>query len=225
MLLLLQFWKSEYNQWFWLHKEVEYDFTPRNMWQNNLCLVKIFRSETKQGQYMFDIPTVANSIGVTATVLSNHLQILKVQVLQKKILFLRKLNYLSWKRKNEGWIVLWFLFSFVYFPFFIGKICSNLILPLIFIIGLLISCRVLLSSIGEKFYCVVIPCPLHNDTIMFIQLSFFRFCVILVERRSNIRTEGPSLLFYNRRSPCRSLFSISTSHKMVIRGWKLQGNW
>ncbi|XP_068327959.1 ATP-dependent DNA helicase Q-like 5 [Pyrus communis] len=37
------------------------------------------KSETKQGQYVFDIPTVANSIGVTATVLSNHLQILKLK--------------------------------------------------------------------------------------------------------------------------------------------------
>ncbi|KAK9934434.1 hypothetical protein M0R45_021579 [Rubus argutus] len=37
------------------------------------------KSETKQGQYMFDIPTIANSIGVTTTVLSNHLQILKLK--------------------------------------------------------------------------------------------------------------------------------------------------
>ncbi|CAB4294759.1 unnamed protein product [Prunus armeniaca] len=37
------------------------------------------KSETKQGQYVFDIPTVANSIGVTATILSNHLQNLKLK--------------------------------------------------------------------------------------------------------------------------------------------------
>ncbi|WCJ38690.1 ATP-dependent DNA helicase Q-like 5 [Euphorbia peplus] len=35
------------------------------------------KSETKQGQYVFDVPTVANSIGVTTVDLSNHLQNLK----------------------------------------------------------------------------------------------------------------------------------------------------
>ncbi|XP_059445043.1 ATP-dependent DNA helicase Q-like 5 isoform X2 [Corylus avellana] len=35
------------------------------------------KSETKQGQYVFDIPTVANSIGITAIDLSNQLQNLK----------------------------------------------------------------------------------------------------------------------------------------------------
>ncbi|KAG2706735.1 hypothetical protein I3760_05G116400 [Carya illinoinensis] len=35
------------------------------------------KSETKQGQYVFDIPTTANSIGITATDLSNQLQNLK----------------------------------------------------------------------------------------------------------------------------------------------------
>lgn len=34
---------------------------------------------------MFDIPTIANSIGVTTTVLSNHLQILKVCILLSKL--------------------------------------------------------------------------------------------------------------------------------------------
>jgi len=38
----------------------------------------VFRSEAKQGQYLFDIPTVANSIGITAIDLSNQLQNLKV---------------------------------------------------------------------------------------------------------------------------------------------------
>ncbi|KAL6193154.1 hypothetical protein ACLB2K_034238 [Fragaria x ananassa] len=37
------------------------------------------KSEIKQGQYVFDIPTIANSIGVTTTILSNHLQNLKVK--------------------------------------------------------------------------------------------------------------------------------------------------
>ncbi|KAG5236488.1 ATP-dependent DNA helicase family protein [Salix suchowensis] len=37
------------------------------------------KSETKQGQYVFDMPTVANSIGVTTTELSNHLYNLKLK--------------------------------------------------------------------------------------------------------------------------------------------------
>ncbi|XP_041010352.1 ATP-dependent DNA helicase Q-like 5 isoform X2 [Juglans microcarpa x Juglans regia] len=37
------------------------------------------KSETKQGQYVFDIPTTANSIGITATDLSNQLQNLKLK--------------------------------------------------------------------------------------------------------------------------------------------------
>ncbi|XP_050372135.1 ATP-dependent DNA helicase Q-like 5 [Argentina anserina] len=37
------------------------------------------KSEIRQGQYVFDIPTVANNIGVTTTILSNHLQNLKVK--------------------------------------------------------------------------------------------------------------------------------------------------
>ncbi|EEF47546.1 rothmund-thomson syndrome DNA helicase recq4, putative [Ricinus communis] len=37
------------------------------------------KSETRQGQYVFDIPTIANTIGVTAIELSNHLQNLKVR--------------------------------------------------------------------------------------------------------------------------------------------------
>ncbi|KAK0574849.1 hypothetical protein LWI29_030071 [Acer saccharum] len=37
------------------------------------------RSETKKGQYVFDIPTVANSIGATAVDVSNHLQNLKLK--------------------------------------------------------------------------------------------------------------------------------------------------
>ncbi|XP_048135916.1 ATP-dependent DNA helicase Q-like 5 isoform X3 [Rhodamnia argentea] len=37
------------------------------------------KSEARQGQYVFDIPTVANSIGVTAAELTNHLQNLKLK--------------------------------------------------------------------------------------------------------------------------------------------------
>lgn len=47
----------------------------------------VFRSEAKQGQYLFDIPTVANSIGITAIDLSNQLQNLKVDIVQKQINF------------------------------------------------------------------------------------------------------------------------------------------
>lgn len=68
------------------------DFSRRNKWWTKLCLMRFVRSETKQGQYVFDIPTVANSIGVTATILSNHLQNLKVWILWKKILFWEKLT-------------------------------------------------------------------------------------------------------------------------------------
>ncbi|KAK1574819.1 hypothetical protein Q3G72_000191 [Acer saccharum] len=39
----------------------------------------IKKSETKKGQYVFDIPTVANSIGATAVDVSNHLQNLKLK--------------------------------------------------------------------------------------------------------------------------------------------------
>ncbi|PRQ39982.1 putative DNA helicase [Rosa chinensis] len=37
------------------------------------------KSETKHGQCVFDIPTIANSIGVTTTILTNHLQNLKLK--------------------------------------------------------------------------------------------------------------------------------------------------
>ena len=47
----------------------------------------VFRSEAKQGQYLFDIPTVANSIGITAIDLSNQLQNLKVDIVRKQINF------------------------------------------------------------------------------------------------------------------------------------------
>ncbi|KAJ6981357.1 hypothetical protein NC653_024686 [Populus alba x Populus x berolinensis] len=49
--------------------------------KDNVVSAILKKSETKQGQYVFDIPTVANSIGVTTTELSNHLQNLKVQKL------------------------------------------------------------------------------------------------------------------------------------------------
>ncbi|TXG56101.1 hypothetical protein EZV62_017414 [Acer yangbiense] len=39
----------------------------------------IKKSETKKGQFVFDIPTVANSIGATAVDVSNHLQNLKLK--------------------------------------------------------------------------------------------------------------------------------------------------
>ncbi|KAL6983846.1 DNA helicase [Sarracenia purpurea var. burkii] len=40
-------------------------------------VLNIFRSDNKQGQYVFDMPTVANSIGVSAVDVLNHLQKLK----------------------------------------------------------------------------------------------------------------------------------------------------
>ncbi|KAG6759107.1 hypothetical protein POTOM_035574 [Populus tomentosa] len=46
--------------------------------KDNVVSAILKKSETKQGQYVFDIPTVANSIGVTTTELSNHLQNLKL---------------------------------------------------------------------------------------------------------------------------------------------------
>lgn len=45
---------------------------------SQLASFDICRSELRQGQYVFDIPTVANSIGVTAAELTNRLQHLKV---------------------------------------------------------------------------------------------------------------------------------------------------
>lgn len=42
---------------------------------------QIFRSEIKLGQYVFDIPTVANSIGSTAIDVSNQLLNLKVRII------------------------------------------------------------------------------------------------------------------------------------------------
>ncbi|KAL5991137.1 hypothetical protein ACLOJK_012043 [Asimina triloba] len=44
---------------------------------NDYEKVKFFPSETKQGHYVFDIPTVANSIGIATTELLNQLQHLK----------------------------------------------------------------------------------------------------------------------------------------------------
>lgn len=43
-------------------------------------LYKLFRSEMKDGQYVFDIPSVANSIRMQAVDLTNHLQSLKVSM-------------------------------------------------------------------------------------------------------------------------------------------------
>ena len=53
----------------------------------------VFRSEAKQGQYLFDIPTVANSIGITAIDLSNQLQNLKVDIVRKQINFSSSVIY------------------------------------------------------------------------------------------------------------------------------------
>lgn len=39
----------------------------------------------KQGEYVFDIPTVVNSIGITTTDLSNQLQNLKVWMFKEVI--------------------------------------------------------------------------------------------------------------------------------------------
>ncbi|KAK4551881.1 hypothetical protein RGQ29_032243 [Quercus rubra] len=44
---------------------------------NRVVAAILKKSEAKQGQYLFDIPTVANSIGITAIDLSNQLQNLK----------------------------------------------------------------------------------------------------------------------------------------------------
>ena len=44
----------------------------------------MFRSEIKQGQYVFDIPTVANSIAVAPGDLLDHLQNLKVGIIKRK---------------------------------------------------------------------------------------------------------------------------------------------
>lgn len=56
-------------------------------WEKKNCFsyqaIKLgnFRSETKQGQHVFDMLTVVNSIGISATSLSNHLQNLKVRMI------------------------------------------------------------------------------------------------------------------------------------------------
>ncbi|XP_031384667.1 ATP-dependent DNA helicase Q-like 5 [Punica granatum] len=54
--------------------------SPALLADKDIVIAAILRkSETKQGQYIFDIPTVANSIGITAAELSNHLQHLKLK--------------------------------------------------------------------------------------------------------------------------------------------------
>ena len=62
-------------------------FMSRNISVNQILLFETFRCEIKQGQYVFDIPTVANSIGVTTSDLSNQLQNLKVWILKCKSYF------------------------------------------------------------------------------------------------------------------------------------------
>lgn len=56
-------------------------FMSRNTLVNQIMLAETLRCETKQGQHVFDIPTVANSIGLTTSHLSNQLQNLKVWIL------------------------------------------------------------------------------------------------------------------------------------------------
>ncbi|GMI87709.1 hypothetical protein like AT1G27880 [Hibiscus trionum] len=54
--------------------------SPMSLADKDPAVAAILRkSEIKQGQYVFDIPTVANSIGIAANELSNHLQDLKVK--------------------------------------------------------------------------------------------------------------------------------------------------
>lgn len=45
--------------------------------KDNVVAAILKKSETKQGQHVFDIPSVSNSIGITTTNLLNHLQFLK----------------------------------------------------------------------------------------------------------------------------------------------------
>lgn len=53
---------------------------PELLAEKDIVVAAILKkSETKQGQYLFDIPTVANSIGITAINLSNQLQNLKLK--------------------------------------------------------------------------------------------------------------------------------------------------
>ncbi|KAI3919526.1 hypothetical protein MKX01_018349 [Papaver californicum] len=54
--------------------------SPALLASNDIVVAAILKkSETKQGAYVFDIPTVANSTGVTAIDLSKHLQTLKLK--------------------------------------------------------------------------------------------------------------------------------------------------
>ncbi|XP_039006754.1 ATP-dependent DNA helicase Q-like 5 [Hibiscus syriacus] len=54
--------------------------SPMSLADKDPAVAAILRkSEIKQGQYVFDIPTVANSIGIAPSELSNHLQDLKVK--------------------------------------------------------------------------------------------------------------------------------------------------
>ncbi|KAK4763657.1 hypothetical protein SAY87_013095 [Trapa incisa] len=54
--------------------------TPSLLAETDIIIAAILRkSETKQGQYIFDIPTVANSIGITTGELSSQLEHLKLK--------------------------------------------------------------------------------------------------------------------------------------------------
>lgn len=128
MFLLQQFWRSKYDWWFFNNMTL-----LRNMCWTKLCLTRFFRSETKQGQYMFDIPTIANSIGVTTTVLSNHLQILKVCILLSKLESKENLLF-EWKmgkqkaKLDHDKLTTTFIF-FNLFTSIFDWICANLIHP------------------------------------------------------------------------------------------------
>ncbi|KAF2292854.1 hypothetical protein GH714_029384 [Hevea brasiliensis] len=57
-----------------------YKTTPVLLADKDIVVSAILKkSETKQGQHVFDVPTVANSIGFTTIDLSNHLQSLKLK--------------------------------------------------------------------------------------------------------------------------------------------------
>lgn len=64
--------------------DLEESNTTLHHWKKNVLNQAMesgnFRSETKQGQHVFDMITVVNSIGISATSLSNHLQNLKVRM-------------------------------------------------------------------------------------------------------------------------------------------------
>lgn len=81
-----------------IQKAIEYYLWSRRFWLIKLWPLRFFRSEMKQGEYVFDIPTLANSIGVTTTDLSNQLQNLKVYIFKRRTCF--KL-FSDWSQKEK----------------------------------------------------------------------------------------------------------------------------